>query len=121
MSGRGGMGGNDKSGTQQGNQQSARGGSQRSDSQQSARDADSEPMEQGGERVGMGHRSNSQQSDKWRNQQADRWSGSEQSDRQSGMQGQQGRDAGHDIDDLGSKQSGARGSRSGNPDDQSSR
>jgi hypothetical protein len=37
------------------------------------------------------------------------------------MQGQQGREVGHDVDDLGSKQSGARGSRGGNPDDQSSR
>ncbi len=117
MTGRGGMGG-------------------RSDSQQTvdagnlqSTEADEERLEQdlqmGARQAGMGERGDSQQSDKGQNRQGtgenrttpDNRSDNEQADRQLGMQGQ-GAEPGHDVDDIGSKQSGGAGSRGGNADDQ---
>jgi hypothetical protein len=135
QTGRGGLGGNnvEMQGSSKGNQQSGpnligqqtqgSGGSTSAD-----RDSlDSLPMDaMGGERVGMGSHGNSQQSDKAGNAQADTWSNqarpnnrtdNEQADRQLGMQGSPG-EPGHDIDDLGSKQSGGGGSRGGGSEDQ---
>ncbi|MBB3223322.1 hypothetical protein [Pseudoduganella umbonata] len=131
--GRGGLGGNnvEMQGSSKGNQQSGEnligqttlgsGGSQSAD-----RDSlDALPADaMGGERVGMGSRGHSQQSDKSGNAQADTWknqarpnnrSDNEQADHQLGMQGSPG-EPGHDIDDLGSKQSGSSGSRGGSED-----
>lgn len=117
MTGRGGMGG-------------------RSDSQQTvdagnlqSTEADEERLEQdlqmGARQAGMGERGDSQQSDKGQNRQGtgenrttpNNRSDNEQADRQLGMQGQ-GAEPGHDVDDIGSKQSGGAGSRGGNADDQ---
>ncbi|WP_338771550.1 hypothetical protein [Massilia sp. METH4] len=135
QTGRGGLGGNNANmqESSQGNQQSGdnligqttlgSGGSQSAD-----RDSlDTLPADaMGGERVGMGSRGNSQQSDKAGNAQADTWknqarpnnrSDNEQADRQLGMQGSPG-EPGHDIDDIGSKQSGGSGGKQGGSEDQ---
>lgn len=135
QTGRGGLGGNnvEMQGSSKGNQQSGdnligqttlgSGGGQSAD-----RDSlDALPADaMGGERVGMGSRGHSQQSDKAGNAQGGTWknqavpnnrSDNEQADRQLGMQGSQG-EPGHDIDDLGNKQSGGRGGSQGGTEDQ---
>ncbi|TWI65289.1 hypothetical protein IP91_02697 [Pseudoduganella lurida] len=117
---------------QQQPQRDAKGGPGSPDDARSRQSADSDDVDalqadaSGGERVGMGQRGNSQQSDKARNAQSDVRSNqavpdnrtdNEQSDRHLGMQGTSG-EPGHDIDDIGSKHSSAGGSRSGSSEDQ---
>jgi hypothetical protein len=65
---------------------------------------------------GPGNRQSAQKSERYDSEQSGRYGAGTQQ----GMQGQGG-EPGHDIDDIGNKQSGAPGARGGNPQDQSSR